>query len=252
MSPSARGQGSQRRRPSSARGARPAARSTAGSGGGGPRRPDPAVYRRRRIVVGVLALIVVCLLVLGIVLMVKAIQKVRQDSRDQAAAEATAAQSPEPTLPAPTGDEASGACPVDAVEIIAGTDEEFYAPGASATLELTVKNNHDVACAISVGPEHQVFEIRQGGKTQWSTEYCTPGGDEADEDVRVFAPDTERKSTLKWQMIPTDKNCNRTGDSFKAGEYELVTKLGEVESKPARFTVEEPSPEPTEKPEGEG
>ncbi|MBU8579067.1 hypothetical protein [Brevibacterium luteolum] len=252
MSPSARGQGSQRRRPGSARGARPAARSTAGSGGGDPRRPDPAVYRRRRIVVGVLALIVVCLLVLGIVLMVKAIQKVRQDSRDQAAAEAAAAQSPEPTLPAPIGDEASGACPADAVEIIAGTDEGSYAPGASATLELTVKNNHDVACAISVGPEHQVFEIRQDGKTQWSTEYCTPGGDEADEDVRVFAPGTERKSTLKWQMTPTDKNCNRTGDSFEAGEYELVTKLGEVESKPARFTVEELSPEPTEKPEDEG
>lgn len=241
MSPSARGQSSQRRRPG---GGDP--------GGGGPRRPGPAVYRRRRIVVGVLALIVVCLLVLGVVLMVKAVQKVRQDSRDKAAAEAAAAQSPEPTLPAPTGDEASGACPADAVEIIAGTDADSYDPGASATLELTVKNNNDVACAISVGPEHQVFEIRQDGKTQWSSEYCTPDEKAADEDVRVFAPGTERKSTLKWQMIPTDKNCNRTADSFSAGDYELVTKLGEVESKPAKFSVKEPEPEKSEKPEDEG
>lgn len=206
-----------------------------------------AVYRRRRMTVAVLGLIILAVVVGATIVIVQALRSPSEDPAPVAEPTETA----EPTAPMPTGDDASGACPTEAVTVGAATNEKSYDPGASATLELIVTNTHDVACRIAVGTSEQTFTVRKDGETVWSSEYCADpeaDGDAAEAEV-VFAAGSEKRAALKWTVEPVDKNCNRMAEGFEGGKYELVTSLGETESEPVEFEIT--APEPTEEPSEE-
>ena len=195
------------------------------------------MYRRRRITVGILAIIVAAVLVLGIILMVKAVQGIREDM---------AAPAPEPTTteavaPGPEASEGSGACPPDSVRVAASTDEDEYEDGEEPELTIEVTNGHDADCIIDVGEAHQEFVIERDGDTVWSSRYCAATGedDEAATNPLVFPAQSSKKASLTWPRIPVDDECRQTDDSFPDGEYALVVKLGETESEPARFSLVE-------------
>lgn len=142
----------------------------------------------------------------------------------------------QPAEPGP--DEASGKCPAEAVEISAKTDKSSYKPNSVIKLELGVTNTHKASCAIDVGPQKQTFTVKKDKDTVWSSAFCVSGKQK--DQTQVFVSGANKKSVLPWDMIPTDDKCNRTKDTLDPGEYTLVTKLGDIESKPAKFVVEKP------------
>jgi hypothetical protein len=196
--------------------------------------------------VGILAIVVAAVLVLGIVLMVKAVQGIREDM---------SAPAPEPTTteaaaPGPEASEGSGACPPDSVRLAASTDEDEYEDGEEPELTIEVTNGHDADCIIDVGEAHQEFVIERDGDTVWSSLYCAATGedDEAATNPLVFPAQSSKKASLTWPRIPVDDECRQTDESFPAGEYALVVKLGETESEPARFSLVEEAGDGTSEP----
>lgn len=193
------------------------------------------MYRRRRIIVGVLAIIIASVLTLGIVLAVQAVQSVREDMSGPA----PVAESPEPSAPGPEGDAGSGACPPDTTRVAGSTDEDEYEDDEEPVLTIEVKNTHSADCLIDVSPERQEFVIEHEGDTVWSSRYCESSDENAEgaSNPLVFPAKSGKKTTLEWPRVPVDDSCKQTADAFPAGEYDLIVKLGEEESEPARFTL---------------
>lgn len=226
-----------------------------------PGRLPASVYRRRRITVLGLAVVVLALFTVGIVLLAQGLTKNTagpgepqvqagsggeqgddgsQDGSGESDGSDGAGESGEsgdqPAEPGP--DEASGKCPAEAVEISAKTDKSSYKPNSVIKLELGVTNKHKASCAIDVGPQKQTFTVKKDKDTVWSSAFCVSGKQK--DQTQVFVSGANKKSVLPWDMIPTDDKCNRTKDTLDPGEYTLVTKLGDIESKPAKFVVEKP------------
>ena len=228
-----------------------------------PGRLPASVYRRRRITVLGLAVVVLALFTVGIVLLAQGLTKnpagpgepqaqtQSGEEQGQGGQEGESGESGEsggsgeqPAGPGP--DESSGKCPTEAVEISAKTDKPSYKPNSVIKLELGVTNKHNASCAIDVGPKKQTFTVKKDKGTVWSSAFCVSG--QQKDQTQVFVSGANKKSVLPWDMIPTDDKCNRTKDTLDPGEYTLVTKLGDIESQPAKFVVEKPR---EKKPEGE-
>ncbi|SMY10557.1 hypothetical protein [Brevibacterium jeotgali] len=193
------------------------------------------LYRRRRTVVAVLAIIVASVLTLGVVLAVQAVESVREGMSGPE----PVAESPEPSAPGPVGDAGSGSCPPDTTRVAASTDEDEYEEDEEPVLTIAVRNTHSADCLIDVGTERQEFVIEHDGDTVWSSRYCESSGEEADggSNPLVFPAKSEKKTSLDWPRIPVDDACRQTDEAFPAGQYDLIVKLGEEESEPARFTL---------------
>ena len=189
----------------------------------------------RRIVIGVLAIIVASVLTLGVVLAVQAVQNVREGMSGPE----PVAESPEPSAPGPEGDAGSGACPPDTTRVAASTDEDEYEDDEEPVLTIEVKNTHSADCLIDVGTERQEFVIEHEGDTVWSSRYCETSDEDAEgaSNPLVFPANSGKKTSLEWPRIPVDDSCKQTDEAFPAGEYDLIVKLGEEESEPARFTL---------------
>ena len=185
-----------------------------------------------------LAVLILALFIVGIVLLVQALsgsgEQTAKPADQQESAAGKTEEKQQEQAPGPEGDEASGTCPADQVTLTAGMDKKEYKAGDKATMTLNVKNEHSAACQIEVGSASQQFIIQQDDKTVWDSAWCSADGQD---EQRVFAPGTAKNTTLSWSLVPTDKNCNKTADSFEPGEYQLVVKLGKVASPPHPFTV---------------
>lgn len=204
-----------------------------------PRRLPASVYRRRRITVLGMAVVVLALFTVGIVLLVQAVTgggKASPEAKQQEQSQTGGDAQKQGSQNVPGPGEASGKCPTEAVVVSAATDKKSYKPNSVIKLELAVTNKHDASCAIDVGAKQQTFTVKKDKDTVWSSAYCVSGPQE--DSTQVFVSGARKKSILPWDMIPTDKKCNRTADTLEPGEYSLVTKLGEIESKPAKFVVE--------------
>lgn len=193
------------------------------------------VYRRRRYTLLGLSLVVIALLVLGVVGIVKGLGGGGED--EPAAGESPAASE---TSAAPVPDEkaASGKCPEDKVGLKAKVDEKSFEEDAKPKFEMVIENNHTATCLIEVGTKEQEFLVEKNGDVVWSSTFCAAKGDENAEASTEFAPESKKTSQLEWNRVRVDKNCNRTSQDFGAGEYELVVKLGDKKSKPAKFELE--------------
>lgn len=199
------------------------------------------VYRRRRIILGVFSLVVVGLLVLGVVGIVAAIGGGGGDGEAAAEQPTTA----EETTAAPIPDEkaASGKCPDDMIALKAEIDPKKVKDGAEPEFGMVIENRHDATCLIEVGTKEQEFIIEKDGTEVWSSNYCAAKKDENAEVTTEFAPQSKKTAKLKWNRIQVDKNCNKTNKDFVAGQYDLIVKLGEKESKPTSFELEKSAAE---------
>ncbi len=207
------------------------------------------------LIAGVLVLV---LLGLGIWLLVKGISsqieksaQARAEQQAEEPAEAPAESTSQ--APSPDASAASGRCPTEAVVVTGGTDKKEYGPDDSVTFRFTVTNDHENACLVAVGTKDQEYVVEHEGDTVWSSRWCADpeaDGDNAEVE-QVFAAGAEKSSSLPWNRIPIDSDCTRTGEEdFAAGDYELIVKLGEIESAPVAFTLRAPpGPEPTEETE---
>lgn len=211
------------------------------NGAGQPRQSSgkvPAhVYRRRRITLAVLSLVVIGLLVLGVFGIVKAIRG-NDGGTDEVAAESSPTTEEATEAPVPDEKAASGRCPEDKVALKAEVDEKSVKDGVEPVLGMVIENKHEATCLIEVGTEQQEFAIKKDGDVVWSSKYCAADKDENAEASTEFAPESEKTSKMKWNRIQVDTNCNRTNKDFAPGEYELVVKLGDLESEATKFELE--------------
>lgn len=194
-----------------------------------------------------LAVLILALFIVGIVLLVQALsgsgEQTAKPADEPEAAAGKSESDKEEQAPGPQGDEASGVCPTDQVTLSAEMDKKEYKPGDKATMTLNVKNEHSAECQIEVGAASQQFIIQQNDKTVWDSAWCSSEGQD---EQQVFAPGSAKKSSLSWSLVPTDKNCNKTADSFEPGKYQLVVKLGEATSPPHPFSIVDDSAEDDE------
>lgn len=202
------------------------------------RRMPASVYRRRRMTVLGLAIVVLALFAVGTVLLVQALGHMRDRAPQAKQPEPVPQQTGPVQAPGPQGDEATGKCPAESVEISAATDKANYKQNSTIKLELGVTNRHNASCAIDVGPAVQTYTVKQGDKVVWSSAFCIDGAQE--EATQVFVSGARKNAVLPWDMIPTDDKCNRTADTLEPGQYQLVTKLGDRESQPTQFVVDAP------------
>ncbi|UVI37084.1 hypothetical protein [Brevibacterium spongiae] len=194
------------------------------------------MYRRRRITLGVLTLIVIVLFVVGIVAIVNALGSSSDEDKTAAEPEETS----ETTTAAPVPDEkaASGRCPEDKVSLKAKVDPKSVKDGQEPEFGMVIGNGHNATCLIEVGTKQQEFIVEKDGDVVWSSKYCAAPKDENSEVSTEFAPQSEKTAKLKWNRIKVDKNCNRAKDDFAPGEYDLIVKLDDKESKPTQFELE--------------
>lgn len=199
------------------------------------------VYRRRRITLAVFSLVVLGLLVLGIVGIVKAIGSSGGDDGEVSAEPSEK----ETTTAAPVPDKkaASGECPEDKISLKAKVDPESVKDGDEPEFGMVIENSHDATCLIEVGTKKQEFVVKKDGDVVWSSKYCAAPKDENAEVSTEFAPQSEKTAKLKWNRIQVDKNCNKTNKDFASGDYELVVKLDDKESEPAKFELEKSAAE---------
>ncbi|MDN6156557.1 MAG: hypothetical protein L0J13_01180 [Brevibacterium sp.] len=192
------------------------------------------VYRRRRYMLLVAGLVVIALLVLGVVGIVSGLGR---GGEEEPAAENTPSASPT-KAPVPDEKAASGKCPEDKVGLKASVDKKSFDEDAKPKFELEIKNNHTATCLIEVGTKKQEFLVKKNGDVVWSSKFCAADDDENAEVSTEFAPESKKTSQFEWNRVQVDKNCNRTNRAFGPGEYELIVKLGDKKSKPAKFKLE--------------
>ncbi|SMX80885.1 MULTISPECIES: hypothetical protein [Brevibacterium] len=193
------------------------------------------VYRRRRYMLLFASLVVVALVVLGAVGIVRGLGG---GGGEEPVAEDTPSASPTTQAPVPDEKAASGKCPESKVGLRAGVDEKSFDEDAKPKFKMVIENNHTATCLIEVGTKEQEYLVQKNGDVVWSSKFCAAGEDENAEVSTEFAPESEKTAQLEWNRVQVDKNCNRTNKDFGPGEYELVVKLGDKESKPAKFELE--------------
>lgn len=208
------------------------------------------VYRRRRITLSVLTIIVLVLLVVGIVGIVKALGSGSSDE-DETTAEPEQTSEQSTAAPVPDEKAASGKCPDDKVSLTAKVDPKSVKDGQEPEFGMVIGNSHTATCLIEVGTKQQEFVVEKDGDVVWSSKYCAASKDENAEVSTEFAPQSEKTAKLKWNRVKVDKNCNRAKDDFASGEYDLIVKLDDKESKPTSFELEKSDAEKAEEKKAE-
>ncbi|WP_127794312.1 hypothetical protein [Agromyces sp. LHK192] len=140
-------------------------------------RLSPAVYRRRRLVV-LLGLVAVIAAVVLIFVRPGASQGSDASGKTPATAPASDAPSTEaaeaPTTVIPTEPVAADgdACTASQVQVEAVTDKTQYGEGEQPNLSVTLTNTGKNACVMNAGTKAQVFVVKSGEETYWTSTDC--------------------------------------------------------------------------------
>ncbi|GAA0281135.1 hypothetical protein [Cryptosporangium japonicum] len=142
-----------------------------------------------------------------------------------------------PQQPAGGSTSAAAACPDSALTVTAVPSDGAVRIGEFASMRLVVKNTSNAACRRDVGSNEQELKILSGATKVWSSDDCSSRADaSAAKFDRKIVPGETLNYFIKWGGTTSSKNCV-TGAAVKPGQYQLVARLGTLESKPAAFTV---------------
>ncbi|GAA3386684.1 hypothetical protein [Cryptosporangium minutisporangium] len=142
-----------------------------------------------------------------------------------------------PQAPAGGSKSSSAACADTALTLTAVPSDGSVRIGEFAAMRLVVKNSSSAACRRDVGSNEQELKILSGTAKVWSSDDCSSRADAAAATVdRKLVPGETLNYYIKWGGTTSSKNCV-TGAPVKPGKYQLVARLGTLESKPVPFTV---------------
>ena len=142
-----------------------------------------------------------------------------------------------PEQPAGGSTSAAAACPDSSLTVSAVPSDGAVRIGEFAAMRLIVKNTSNSACRRDLGSNEQELKILSGTKKVWSSDDCSSRADAAATKVdRKIVPGETLNYFIKWGGTTSSKNCV-TGAPVKPGKYQLVARLGTLESKPVAFTV---------------
>jgi len=158
--------------------------------------PQPSsTYWRRRLVVGLglLAVIIVIILIVG-----------RLGSGGTPAADTKPASS---STPAPEETEApaatdGAACADGVVSVVPITDQDSYAAGAQPLLSLSITNTGTTACSFAAGSDVQEYVVSSGEERIWSSKDCQSA---PVADVRTLEPGATLTTTpFAWGLTRSE------------------------------------------------
>ncbi|PIE25862.1 MAG: hypothetical protein CSA58_12520 [Micrococcales bacterium] len=206
----------------------------------------PWVYWLRRGLALFLLLLVVVLLILGI-------RALLPDSGDAATSSATGTPAPTPTgKPVATDAETRKAtetstatasksgevamCTQAQIEVVATTDKDSYTAGDTAKLGMTITNTSKDPCQMDIGNGPLELRVTSGSDRIWSSDDCQK---EAKSDVRTIKPgeDGQMVSSMDWPVTRSAAGCKDVSSPVRPGNYRLIARAGDLQSKPAAFQV---------------
>jgi hypothetical protein len=142
-----------------------------------------------------------------------------------------------PQVPASGSTASSTACADTALTLTAVPSDGAVRIGEFAAMRLVVKNSSATACRRDVGSNQQELKILSGRTKVWSSDDCSSRADAAAATVeRRIQPGETLNYFIKWGGTTSSKNCV-TGAPVKPGKYQLVARMGTLESKAVTFTV---------------
>lgn len=222
-----------------------------------PRRPvkrpsKQVIHRRRRM--GLVVVLVVVGLVAWLV-----VPKLLGGGGEDAAAEATASETPSPTptsvtaadvAPTPGASSASstpsatptaaavGPCAPPLVSVTAKLDATEYGPGAQPKMSLALENAGTTPCTIDVGTAKQSYTITSGSDTVWRSTDCQT--DAKSQPVKLEPGQKLDAPPITWVRERSTKDtCNGERPAAVGGgaTYQLQVQLDTLQSEPVRFVL---------------
>ena len=194
------------------------------------------VYFRRRLLVGLGLLVVILVIVLIVV------RPGGETPTGSSSEPATTTTAPATTAPTPSGAASStptnaapaidGQCAPDDITVTAITDAASYAAGANPLLSLSVVNNADQACTMSVGSDVQEFRITSGEELIWSSKDCQtdPVAATAELEPGVSVATTPFAWNRTASVAGMDCDAERTAVTAEGASYHLEVVLDGAES----------------------
>ncbi|MFI5955466.1 hypothetical protein [Cryptosporangium sp. NPDC051539] len=142
-----------------------------------------------------------------------------------------------PAAPAGGSTTDAASCPDSALTLTAVPSDGAVRIGEFAQMRLVVKNSSQTACRRDVGSDEQELKIMSGATQVWSSDDCSSRADASAAKVeRKIVPGETLNYYIKWGGTTSSKNCV-TGAPVKPGQYQLVARLGTLESKAVSFAV---------------
>lgn len=148
-----------------------------------------------------------------------------------------------PASPGPDGGAANGSdaqrCTDDEMLITAVAEPATAPAGSEIRFTIRIRNDSDRTCRRDVGGGQRELFLRSGSgaTTVWSSRHCA---DLTDENVRELAPGFATEHWVVWNGLASNRCDDRgrpAGDQQRAGEYELVARLGTAHSEPVTVTL---------------
>ncbi|HEX3822952.1 MAG TPA: hypothetical protein VHV79_00620 [Mycobacteriales bacterium] len=192
---------------------------------------EPRVYWVRRAVV-----VVVLVVVLIVLIELFSGGSSKPKAKDKANPHVTTSTS----APATTSSSAPAttqvtACDPSTLKLTLSTDSDSYKSGQAAKLIGVFSNPATTACTLSVAPSQEIWTIKSGPPTVWTTHGCTSS--KAPKQATIKAGGIKQVSII-WNGFRSAVSGCGNGPVATAGEYTLHATLdGVTASKAAIFHV---------------
>jgi hypothetical protein len=227
-----------------------------------PRRLPPEIYRRRQIA----ALVILGLIVVVVIAVAWALvawlggsgsPEAQAESSDAAAA--TEAQVERPTMiPDPEGDPldesyegpftpangtqggaeqaAQGPCQDSDIDVAVTMDRRNFKVNDQPRFVIVITNTGQRSCVRDLSPALQQLTVRkaEGGERLWTNTDCSPA---TGRDAWTLAPGQRAAFAIIWTGTSSEPGCAGQREPVPPGHYEVVAKLGPIESAPQLFAI---------------
>lgn len=203
----------------------------------------PNVYWRRRVVVLVALVVVIGLVVwlvkslLGAVGGGDPVTSQTQPPASTAVATASATADPSASASASTpAADGSAACATQAVAVTATSAAKTVKVGTATKIGMTIENTGADKCTLDAGSANLELVISSGSERIWSSDDCQKS---AENRPTVVDPGAKLQSEVPWDVVRSAQGCPSSQAALKAGTYQLTAKVGDIDSAPLTFTVED-------------
>ena len=126
-------------------------------------------------------------------------------------------------------------CEDSAIEVTVAADAETYPADRQPSFTFAVENVSDEACSREVGQAANELRVTSGGTQVWSSDDCSPGGED---DPTNLDPGDRFVQTVSWPKVQSAEGCPTPQEAATAGSYQVVARNLEVLSEPAVFVLE--------------
>jgi hypothetical protein len=183
---------------------------------------EPRVYWVRRAVVFVIVLVLIIVLV---EVFSGGSGKAKAKKNKPVAHPSTSTSAPATTISSSPPTTQVAACDTNTLKLALSTDSDSYKSGQAAKLIGKFSNPATTDCTLSVAPSQEIWTIKSGPPTVWTTQGCTASTPA--KTVTIKAGGTKHVS-ITWDGFRSAPSGCSKGPVATAGEYTLHATLDGV------------------------